>query len=196
MGLGFIRVLYHVTGDEKLRAFYYDELIEKRQWHNFIFESPWTMSDMGYATNFSNVNMVFIAYYNAIRYESDPAVRANLQGSLENVLWDNGGIRQPAEMHQSFYDFIYASLRANGTPEAVVQRAIETLKEWPEPPNFNDPVINCDPDEIAQGWCLAVDNQTIIELPPPEFRFAGGGLVAEHVVPRRLRGNVQLRLAQ
>jgi len=189
MGLGFIRVLYHITGDEKLRAFYYDELIEVRQWHNFIYESPWTMADMGYATSFSNVNMVFVAYYNAIRYESDPAIRANLQHSLEIVLWDNGGIHQPAVQRQPWYDFIYAGLRSNGFPHLVAAGGIQTLDEWPEPPNFNDPVINCDADEIAQGWCLAVNGVDIIELPPPEFRGAGGDLIAEHVVPRRVRGH-------
>ncbi|HUT52229.1 MAG TPA: fibronectin type III domain-containing protein [bacterium] len=186
MGLGFIRVLYHITGDEKLRAYYYDELIERRRWHEFILESPWTMADMGYATNFSNVNMVFVAYYNAIRYESDPAVRLNLQMSLETVLWDNGNIRQPREMQQPWYDFIYASLRYGGNPAAEVAGGIQTLEQWPEPPNFNDPVINCDPDEIAQGWCLAINGVDVIELAPPEFRQAGD-LVAEQVVPRRVR---------
>ncbi|HUT55383.1 MAG TPA: fibronectin type III domain-containing protein [bacterium] len=190
MGLGIMRVLYHVTGDEDIRAFYYDDLIAKRHWDEFTNTSALPMVDTGYSTNFSNVNMAFVAYYNALRYESDPAVRAQLQESLEFKLWDNGGTRQPSEQHQSFFDFIYSGLRAGGNDPGVVALGIETLKEFPRAPTFNDRVENCDASEIAQGWCLAVNGVEWIELAPAAFRFGGHNdeLVAEHVVPRRLRG--------
>jgi hypothetical protein len=191
MGLGFVKVLYHVTGDEKLRAFYYDDLVGTRKWDEFTVTSPLPMVDMSYATNYSNVNMAFVAYYNALRYEADPVVRSKLQWSLEHVLWDNGGDRQPSEIHQSFFDIIFTGLRAGPNLPGVVAGAIQTANEFHGPPGFNDPMINCEPEEILQGWCLAVDNETIITLAPTEYRYGGhnSSLVAEHVIPRRLREN-------
>ena len=61
MGLGYVKVLYHITGDEELRAFYYDDLIGKRHWDDFILTAAVPMVDTGYSTNYSNVNMAFMA---------------------------------------------------------------------------------------------------------------------------------------
>ena len=192
MGLGYIKVLYHITGDEELRAFYYDDLIGTRHWDEFINTALVPMVDTHYSTNYSNVNMAFMAYYNALRYEGDPVVRGKLQWSLEHVLWDNGGDRQPSEIHQTFFDVIFSGLRMGGNDSGVVSLGLQTLREFNTPLVWNDPSINCDAAEIAQGWCRAEDDPSyIIELAPPEYVYGGHGswLVAEHVVPRRFREN-------
>ncbi|HUT55042.1 MAG TPA: hypothetical protein VM658_16755 [bacterium] len=207
MGLGFIRVCYHITGDEDIRDFYYQELIGKRKWHLFLRDSTLPISDLGYATNYSGINMAFIAFYNAIRYETDPAVRKVLQEAMDR-LWDNGkDHRQPKDINQTFFDVIYSGLRSGGNLPGEVAQGLDTLKQWPYPPPFwAESVINCDGDELAQGECLAVDNHTIIELPSkhdpsliqsyltPDLCGEDHGLghnsdiVAEYVIPRRLRG--------
>lgn len=208
MGLGAIRVMYHISGDEDIRDYYYQELIGKRRWHEFIRDSALPITDMNYATNYSNVDMVFMAFYNALRYETDPQVLAVLQQGLER-LWDNGkNHRQPQDINQSFFDFMYAGLRAGGNVPGEVAGGIDTLKQWPYPPLlWAAPVFNCDDAELLQGWCLAVDGVTRLELPylhhPDLYQYYlrdgsgniikpmglghNGTIVAESVVPRRLR---------
>ncbi len=206
MGLGVMRTLYHITGDEEIRDFYYGDLIGKRGWHEFVRDGELPIVDFGYATNYSNVNMAFIAFYNVLRYETNAEVREVIQQGLER-LWDNGrNDRQPKHINQTFFDVIYSGLRGGGNVPNEVQQGIETLKQWPPTPMWAKDVINCDDDELTQGECLAVDNKTIIELPvkydPDLYQYydpttergkVGLGhnseIVAEHVLPRRLRGD-------
>jgi len=210
MGLGFIRTCLHIAGDKDIQDFYYNDLIGKRRWHEYVRDTAAPISDFGYSTNYSNVNMAFIAFYNAIRYETDPEVRYVLQQGMEK-LWDNGrNHRQPKHINQPFFDVIYSGLRFGGNVPDEVAEGIQTLKEWPYPPVYwEENVLNCDRDELAQGRCLAVDNTTIIELPSLHdpslvqsysdndyctstkrtgLGHSGDTIVAEHVVPRRLRG--------
>jgi len=207
MGLGAIRTMYHICGDEDVRDFYYKELIGARRWHEFVRDAPLPIVDMNYATNYSNSDMVFMAFYNAVRYETDPEVRAVLNQALER-LWDNGkNERQPKHINQTFFDVIYLGLRAGGNIPSELAGAVDTLKQWPYPLLWAEPVNNCDDLELTQGECLAVDNQTIIELPNKfdsalyQYYVRGPGgniiekkgfghnntIVAEFVVPRRLR---------
>ncbi len=205
MGLGVMRSLYHITGNEDIRDYYYGELIGNRGWHEFARDGFLPIVDMGYATNYSNVNMVFIAFYNVLRYETDPEVRSVVQEALER-LWDNGNDRQPKHINQTFFDVIYSGLRAGGNVPEEVEQGIETLKQWPPTPMWAKDVINCTDQELIDGECLAVDGETIIELPvkynPDLYQYydetadrgrVGLGhnseIVAEHVLPRRLRGD-------
>ncbi|HUT54777.1 MAG TPA: fibronectin type III domain-containing protein [bacterium] len=211
MGLGAVRVLLHITGDEEIRDFYYQELIGKRQWHLFLRDADMPYVDFTYATNYSNVNMIFLAFYNVLRYETDPQVRLVVQQAFER-LWDNGrNNRQPKQINQTFFDVMYSGLRFGGPAPWEVAEGIETLKQWPAMPMWaQGNIINCDEEELAQGECLAVDNQTIIELPvkedPALYQYYEGAgsicagkqkrglghndeIVAAHLVPRRLRGD-------
>lgn len=74
MALGIVRTLYHVTGDEALGRFYYDELIRERGYLKSAADSLSVMYT-GADTNYSNVNMAFVAAYGVLRYESDPGYR-------------------------------------------------------------------------------------------------------------------------
>jgi len=209
MGLGAIRTMYHISGDEEIRDYYYNELIGNRRWHEFVRDSALPITDMNYATNYSNVDMVFMAFYNALRYETDPQVLAVLQQGLER-LWDDGkNNRQPKHINQSFFDFIYAGLRAGGNVPGEVAEGMDTLRQWPfPPPLWAAPVYNCDDAELLQCWCKAENDQTIIiELPclhdPDRYQYylrdvngniikeMGFGhnntIVAEQVVPRKVR---------
>jgi hypothetical protein len=208
MGLGAIRTMYHICGDEEVRDFYYKELIGNRRWHEFVRDAALPLVDMGYATNYSNSDMIFMAFYNALRYETDPGVRSVIQQALER-LWNNGkNQRQPKHVNQTFFDVIYAGLRAGGNVPAEVAEGIDTLKQWPFPPLlWAEPVNNCNDEDLFKGWCMAVDNETIIYLPnyydPIKYQYyvrdvngniiekKGFGhnntIVAEHLVPRRLR---------
>ncbi len=211
MGLGAVRVLLHITGDEDIRDYYYKDLIGKRHWDTFLLESDIPYVDFTYATNYSNVNMVYLAFYNVLRYESDPEVRRVVQRAFER-LWDNGrNDRQPRQINQTFFDVMYSGLRSGGPAPGEVAEGIETLKQWPPMPMWaSGNIINCDENELAQGECLAVDDQTIIELPvkqdPALYQYYEGSgsicsgkqkrglghnddIVAANVVPRRLRGD-------
>jgi len=208
MGLGFIRTCLHIAGDKDIHDFYYKDLIGKRHWDEYIRDTAAPISDYGYSTNYSNVNMAFIAFYMAIRYETDPEVRYVLQQGMEK-LWDNGrNLRQPKDINQPFFDVIYSGLRFGGNITEEVVEGIQTLKEWPQPVYWEENVINCDNAELAQGKCLAVDGKTYIELPSLHdptlvqsysgadfcsstkkgLGHSGDTIVAEYVVPRRLRG--------
>ncbi|UCD85709.1 MAG: hypothetical protein JSU92_05820 [Deltaproteobacteria bacterium] len=210
MGLGVMRTLYHIAGDEKIRDYYYGDLTGDRSWHEFTRDGITPIVDLKYATNYSNVNMAFIAFYNILRYETEPEVRGVIQEALER-LWDNRkNDRQPKHVNQTFFDVIYSGLRAGGNVPEEVEQGIETLKQWPLTPMWAKHVFNCDHEELAQGECLAVDGETTIELPNkynPELyqyyevddlccsrEFKNGlghnsEIVAEHVLPRRLRGD-------
>jgi hypothetical protein len=186
LGLSVIKICHHITGDDDIAAFYYDELIGTRTWLDAADAAVGGVRTMylGTSTNYSNVNMAATALYSLLRYEGDAAVRARLRSILETGFYAPGVARQPRGLKQSFFDLIFAGLRAGGTDATAVADAIETLREFPDPPYLNTAVVNCDDAEIAAGTCTAIDGSTI--------RLAsgtghGGTVVAQDPVPKRIR---------
>src|SRR5258705_7327798 len=79
--LGIVRTLYHVAGDADIGHYYYDELVGARAFPTVMVTGPVHVGAMyidagATSTNFSNVNMAFVAAYGVLRYETDPALRA------------------------------------------------------------------------------------------------------------------------
>jgi hypothetical protein len=187
LGLSVIKVCHHLTGDEDIAAFYYDELIGRRGWLDKVKADLCGVKNMyvGASTNFSNVNMAFTAVYSLLRYEGDAGIRDVYRDIVENHLYRPGLGRQAGGLGQSWFDLIFAGLRGGGTDSAAVSEALATLGQFTAPPYFNPEVINCDAAEISAGTCTAVDGTTVITLASGSGH--GGSVVAENVLPKSLR---------
>jgi MYXO-CTERM domain-containing protein len=185
MSLGIMRTLLFMTGDDGLRHFYYDQLVGSRQYVDCAKNSVALMYS-GVSTNFSNVNMAFVAAYGVLRYETDPVLAARYRDILESKLYRPGVSRQAAGLGQSFFDFIYAGFsEPDGGQQNAVTQGLSTLKDWPSAPAFDTPVTNCDPSEISAGVCVAIDGTTMLMLESTPAH--GGDVAATQPLPMRLR---------
>jgi hypothetical protein len=194
MALGVVAALNYVADDPELTGYLYDELIGERKL-DLIARDNMIGTDLWAHTNYSSINMMFQSAELAIRYLEDDAARENIKWSLQYKMYDKPGWpRQPIEIAQSLFDFVYASGEAGATayhdmtvnPDAAARgRGIQTLKEFDTPPFWTYGVINCDETEIAAKHCLCVDGETEIDL----IGNIGWGdnLVAVQPIPMRLR---------
>ena len=186
LALGITRTLFHITGDEQIGNFYYDELVHTRNYFAAIEQSAGLMY-AGTTTNYSNVNMAFVAAYGVLRYESDPKLARRMRALLESVLYAPGKDREARGLGQSFFDFIDAAFRTDGIADAgatALFQGLETLREARSAPTWDVPVTNCDAAEIDAGVCVGVDG-TPITLEANDGR--GGGPVAVKPIPMRIR---------
>ena len=185
--LGIIRTLYHVSGDDGLRTYYYAELVGRRGYPSLLTGGVATLSDMYLATvNFSNVNMAFAAIYPLLRYESDPALRSRYRDVLDGQLWQPGSRLVTAKkMKQAFFGLVWAGLRHGGTDPGPVADADQQLRTFPTPPYFDPYVENCSAAELNLKVCLAIDGQTTLFIDP--VAGWGGAPEALDPVPMPLR---------
>ncbi|HMR80420.1 MAG TPA: hypothetical protein PKD61_35170, partial [Polyangiaceae bacterium] len=186
MSLGMMRTFYHMTGDEKIGRFYYEEMIGKRNYLQ-VAEDSVNLMYVKEQTNFSNVNMAFVAAYGVLRYETDTALAAHARRVLEDKLYAPGVSRQAKGLKQSFFDFIYAGFRTEGSkgPGAqAVADGLETLSELRSAPYWDDAVENCDAAEIAALACKGIDGTPITLSEKPG---RGNSLVATAPLPMRIR---------
>jgi hypothetical protein len=166
MALGAMRTLYHITGDEDVGRFYYDGLLEDRGYFDAI-ERNISLMYFGTGTNYSNVNMAFVASYGVLRYENDGPTALRARALLEQFLYAPGLEREARGLGQSLFDFIYAGFRASGIGGAgrtARDEGTQTLREFPMPPYWTDDVINCDDAELAARRCTAIDGSTELLL--------------------------------
>lgn len=167
MALGAMRTLFHITGEPAIGRFYYEELVGAREY----FESAEGTVGLMYqaeGTNFSNVNMAFVAAWGVLRYETDPVVRGRMSRVLESALYAPGREREARGLRMPFFDFLYAGFHVGGAGDAAGATArddgLGTLRGAPAAPYWDDAVVNCDAAEIAALSCLAVDGTTTLTL--------------------------------
>jgi hypothetical protein len=184
LALAIVRASYQVSGDDAIGRWYYDDLVASRDFPTQIAANPGLIF-MGEATNFSNVNMLAIAYATLARFETDPGVRAKLQDSIQHAFWDVGSARDVSHVKQAWFDAIYASLSPNADAGAIANRIREQLSGFQPAPAFERDRVNCDDQEIAAGQCLAVDDTTVIHIAAGTNH--GGGKVADAVLPMSIR---------
>lgn len=185
--LGIVRTLFHITGDEAIGRFYYDDLIDARGYLDVVADTV-SLMYAGTATNYSNVNMAFVSAYGVLRYESDMLIGLEMRAILHDRLYAPGVAREARGLGQSFFDFVYAGFRVGGSESfgrTAIEEGARTLRETIAPPYWNPSVINCDDAEIDAGSCLAVDGATEIALADTLGR--GMSIVAADPVPMRLR---------
>jgi hypothetical protein len=184
LALAIIRGAYHVSGDPDLGRYYYEELVAARDLPGKIPQNSGVIF-LGTATNYSNVNMMAIAYATLGRVETDPAVRAAIEDALEHAFWDAGDVHDVSHVKQAWYDAVYAAFAPTADPAAVADRIRESLSGYQPAPAFERDRLNCDDAEIAAGSCLAVDGTTVITLAAGQGH--GGGVVATAPLPLSIR---------
>src|SRR5688500_17604653 len=114
--LGVVRTLYHIAGDTAIGAYYYGELVGARNFPQLAISGPARVRAMyqdsgNVDTNFSNVNMAFVAAYGLLRYESDPALRAKYESILATELWDAGHHHDAGSAQQAFFSLLQSGFR-------------------------------------------------------------------------------------
>lgn len=169
MALGIVKGLYHVCGDAESEAFLYEELLGNRHYLEMVPTSGGTEAFdylyMGTNTNFSNVNMIAIALFLNIWFESDPEVLAVMRDYMENSWWDKPGEdRSARHTKQPYFDAFYQAMTDRGTDGDRAKQTAALLKAFTLDPYVSEERINCDADELAAGECLAVDGKTVLTL--------------------------------
>jgi len=188
MSLGIMRTLYHVTGDAEIGHFYYQTLIGDRDYLSSAMTTVRVMYQ-GAATNYSNVNMAFVAVYGVLRYETDPSIQTRIRTILESQMYAVGVDREARGLALPYFDVVYAGFRDGGATDAAgataVSDAMSTLSAYPAAPIWETDMQNCDATEIAAGSCIGVDGTTMITLLGAMGH--NGSLVARDVVPLAIR---------
>lgn len=184
LAMGIIRAAYYVSGDAALKAYYYDELVAKRQYWKHAVGTA-TLMYQNENTNFSNVNMLAIALATLGRVENDPTVRAQLY-DLVDRFWDppGGQTRAAKGSQQPWFDVIVAGFGRAAKTE-VPDRMKTNLGGLPSAPTFQRDRVNCDAGEIAALSCVGVDGTTTIAL--SNATGWGGQRVAKSLVPHAVR---------
>lgn len=195
MAIGALAALAYVADDPGVDAYLYEELLGKRQLATVVRDYVQVV-DMGAYSNFSTYNMVFAGAWLSFRYlkpEAEEARKA-LEVGLDQGLYNpEGKKRQPVEHKHSFFDFTYVAGMAGGSvwsrperkpDEAAIQRGLETLGEFPEPPYWEIRRDNCDDAEIAAKVCTGIDGTTLHLLGDVGWNQEQ---VAREQVPMRIR---------
>ncbi len=196
MALGIVGALADVADDSAIDRWLYDELIDDREFAVIAHDGV-TLVNMEEVTNFSNYNMAFEGAWLALRHiRDDSAARADILQALEVQLYNTPGKRfQPFEQGQTFFDLTYAAGKCDASSawgcksepdQAAIDRAIQTLREFPAPPFWEFFRENCDQSEIDSGHCIADDGETELTVLGEVGR--NGDLITAEPLPMRLRG--------
>ena len=190
MGLGIVKGLYHVCGDEASEAFLYQELLGMRDYLDMVprkdDKDALDYVYMGPKTNFSNVNMIAIALFLNVWYESDAEVNEGMLDFVENRWWDVPGVIQSARhLKQPYFDALYQAMTDRGTDGDRAKTTAALLKAFTLDPYTGADRINCADDELAAGECLAVDGATTLTLQKDTNR--GGHPIATEALNPSIR---------
>ena len=185
MTLGIVPALAAVAGDPEADAFL-ESLLEARDLPR-IARDHMMMISMDELSNFSNYNMSFSGAWLALRHLTRDQARADVRAALAGRLFDEAGRRfKPVEFSHAFFDLTAvlgacdASARwgcRGALDEALLARALETLRHFPAPPFWEFAVENCDAAELASRDCTALDGRPLTVL--GEVGRNGDLLVAE-----------------
>ncbi len=172
--LSYLKVAEHMTGDAKYRTAY-QTLIDDHSYATNVLE-PKRRNGVG-TGNQSDDEMAFMCYYNLLRYEQDPRLRAQYLWSLR-WYWS---LEIPERC--PLFNFIYAALDT-GPPspflrlpptDSYLKHAVDTLRQIPL-------------DRIL--WSF--DNRhrlDVIALPNTAYRVREGGHLRDgSVIPVEERG--------
>ncbi len=183
LAMGIVRAALYVSDDPTIKAFYYDELVKKREYPKAAVSTA-TLMYQNEGTNFSNVNMLAIALATLGRVETDPDVRKALDELVEKFWTGGGQSRAAMNTEQPWFDVIVAGF--GKTPKSEVPgRMTKQLGAHPMAPTFQRDRINCDDTEIQAGSCLAIDGTTTLSL--SSAKGWNGIHVAKTLVPLTVR---------
>ncbi len=194
MSLGIVAALVRISEDPMLADWLHNDLIRRRDLPGVVRDRV-GLVDAGEVTNFSNYNMAFSGAWLAGRYLCDDAAREAVRTGTLTGLYNTPGMpRQPAEMGQSFFDFVAIAATGRATAwrdvtaadldATALMRATGTLREFPDAPFWETPRTNCDEAEIASRNCVG-DDGTVLPISATSGR--GDSVVATVPVPMRIR---------
>lgn len=201
MALGIVAAWVFVSEDEALASWLRDELVGERRLHE-IARDGMIGVDLGTKTNYSNVNMAMMTAWMASRYLDDPDARPVLEAAIRDAVYDvPGQPNQPADLAQSFFDFVYAAAltgQSAATPpsapvdQEAVDRGVETLRQFPDAPywsfgkvNCPEAVCTCDDTSVDSPDCTALDGSALTVL---GCVGRNCDLITEELVPMAIRG--------
>jgi hypothetical protein len=182
MALGIAGALAYAAEDAEIDL-WIDRLVTERKLAQ-IAEKDMLVVNLGYGSNFSNYNMAFTGMYLALRFVHHEKANVWLEKANAEELYRKQGAppeRQPAILKQSFFDLTFA-LRNHDA--AAIENGLETLREYPDSPYFEDAVTNCDGAELASGTCVLNDGTEVTVLGEVGWN---GTLVARELVPMKVR---------
>ena len=196
MSLGIVGALSYCAEDETLDRYLYEELIGERGLDK-IAEEQVLGFNFGLKSNFSGTNMALQGAILAQRYINDEAVRARVGYATAYHMYLNGDTlftrKQPEEYAYSMYDFAYAAAISRASafgpmtedPDvSAVERGVQTLMDFGEPPHWNYKVENCDEQEIESGRCVLSNGMPVTVL---GYVGRNGSLVTEEPIPQAVR---------
>lgn len=196
MALGIVGALAYTAEDPELNEYLYKELIAQRGLHRIV-RNQMVGLDLWVQSNYSSYNMVFQGAFLATRYINYPKVSEAISFSLQNHIYDHPDFhyRQPVLLKQTLFDFVFAagtSFSNAWSPawlpfnQKAINRGVETLLDFPEPPYWGWAVENCDADEIASGICILNDGTEVRVL---GYIGRNGALIIDTPIPKAIRPN-------
>ncbi len=182
MALGIVTALTTIAETPDLDAWLQDELIAQRQLPERVRDHV-AVLDTGHDVNNSNLSMAWNGAWLVQRYTCDSAVRATVTRGMDDLYQPTG---------QALYDLVRASQHGDVTAlgsdweledNAHLAPVSESLFFYRES-LWNDPVENCDSDEIETGVCV-LDDGTEVNVLGDEGH--GGQLMVDTPVPMGVR---------
>jgi hypothetical protein len=169
MAWGVIKGLHHISGDERLEEFLYEELLARRDFVGKLerWDQPAAVDYLyaGLMTNFDVPDMTSIALWLALYPETDPELEAVLRAFLEDGWWAREGSLQTARLcKQPLWHAVYLALTDRGPAPELAAELADLLGGFSLGPYWNDRRVNCDAAEIEARECLAVDGATVLTV--------------------------------
>jgi hypothetical protein len=192
LSIGILKGLYHVTGDEALGDYIYQELFIERGFlekaRNFRSPDAVNYIYMGKSTNTDNVDMTAVGLFLTLYTEKDEKIAEVFHNFLENGWWNPD--YEPrfcaSKSKQPLWHALYLAVSKTGPHTDVRDELVRLLKGFPLGSYWQDERINCDEEEIKQGECIAIDGKTKIKLYGQD---PGGAWLAEEALDPQVRPN-------
>lgn len=177
--LTWMKIAAIVSGDSALEDFYKNCLLQQNGENECIehrLESPKNYTEYfssfnifaGCETNYDSVSMAFLAAANLIWFEEDDILRALYQKTLHDklVIGDPTG-RNITTQANPLYNMIYAAMmdytdETATEPEALIDDALKTLKEFPAHQVFKSADTTTYPE-----YCTSSRHGSLTETPYP-----------------------------
>jgi len=192
LSIGILKGLYHVTGDEALGHYIYQELFIERGFlekaRNFTSPDAVNYIYMGKATNTDNVDMTAVGLFLTLYTEKDENIAEVFHNFLENGWWNPENEQRfcASKSKQPLWHALYLAVSKTGPHNDVRDELVRLLKGFPLGSYWQDERINCDEEEIKQGECIAIDGKTRIKL---YGQSPGGAWLAEEALDPTIRPN-------
>ncbi len=172
LATGILRGIHHVSGDPDIERFLYEEFLGRRGYLDKMrhFDGPdaFNYIYLGLATNTDNPDLTSVALFVTLYTETDPEVLSVFRRFLHDGWWAPASEPRfcASKAKQPLWHAIFLAMTDLGAEavQGVREELARLLQGFPLAGYWQDPRINCDEAEIAQGECLAVDGKTVIRL--------------------------------